>query len=121
MACEKCKGTGLISHPTIPFAYLDCDCQEMIPEKFYKLNPDDFDFPCSDTFRAFYGNEQGSPLPAADMEDRIDNLEAISSESGRVPRRYEGRLEQIQGQVLYLQNKLNEQTLKRKGIKRDSF
>jgi len=42
-----------------------------------------------------------------ELKDRIANLEAISAQPGWVPRQYHDSLQQIQGQVLLLQNKLN--------------
>jgi len=41
------------------------------------------------------------------LEDRIGNLEAISAQPGRVPRAFHDRLQQVQGQVVNIQNKLN--------------
>lgn len=79
-------------------------------------NPKDYDFPMSATFRAWTYQYCEVPDPGyvppqpdvADLEDRIGNLEAISAEPRQIPRRYEDRLEQIQGTVNYLYKKLNE-------------
>ena len=43
-----------------------------------------------------------------ELEDRINNLEAISAEPGQIPRQYQYKIEQLQAKVLYLGNKLNE-------------
>jgi len=43
----------------------------------------------------------------ATLGDRVSNLEEISAMPGQIPRRYEASLEQLQGQVNYLQNALN--------------
>jgi hypothetical protein len=44
---------------------------------------------------------------ASDIEDRLSNLEEISAQSGGIPRAYQESLTQLQGQVVFLQNKLN--------------
>ena len=43
-----------------------------------------------------------------ELSDRINDLEAIGAELGSVPRHYHDRTDQLQGQVTYLQNKVNE-------------
>jgi hypothetical protein len=43
----------------------------------------------------------------AEVKDRIGTLEAISAQPGGIPRHYQDRLEQLQGQVNYLQTALN--------------
>jgi hypothetical protein len=44
----------------------------------------------------------------SDIENRFNNLEAISSQQGNIPRQYHDELQAIKGQVLYLQNKVTE-------------
>lgn len=55
---------------------------------------------------------QGCPnqeeLLTTKLEDRIENIEAISAEAGRVPRRYYDQFKQMGGEIAYLRNKLNE-------------
>ena len=41
------------------------------------------------------------------LQDRVNNLEAISAQPGEVPREYHESLQQLRGQVTFLQNKLN--------------
>lgn len=41
------------------------------------------------------------------LEERISNLEGISATPGRIPREYYDRLQQLQGQLIFIQNKLN--------------
>lgn len=50
-----------------------------------------------------------SPLAPdlSEVEDRIGNLEAISAQPGKIPRQYHNSLQQLQGQVVFLQNALN--------------
>lgn len=43
----------------------------------------------------------------SDLEDRIANLEAISAQTGGIPWQYQNSLTKLQGQVTFLQNKLN--------------
>ena len=38
----------------------------------------------------------------------MDNLEAISSEAGQIPRRYEDKLLQLQGRILHTESKVQE-------------
>jgi len=59
-----------------------------------------------------YRNAFDEPMPAlpepqTELEDRIANLEAISAQPGRLPRAFFDSLQQVQGQVIALQNKLN--------------
>jgi hypothetical protein len=46
--------------------------------------------------------------PVSDIENRLNNLEAISSQQGSIPRQYHDELQGIKGQVLYLQTKVTE-------------
>ena len=41
------------------------------------------------------------------LSDRVGNLEAISAQPGKIPRQYHESLQQLQGQVVFLQNALN--------------
>jgi len=51
---------------------------------------------------------ESSEKMIAGLEDRVGNLEAISAESGRIPRRYYDQFQQMRGEIAYLRNKLNE-------------
>jgi len=121
---NKCDGSGLIplvkNGKVVPYAWLYCDCHPVYglnpePEHYHPVRPEDYDFPMSETFRAWTYEHCGIPDPGyvppradiADLEDRIGNLEAISAEPGQVPRRYHDQLQQLRAQVLYLQNKVN--------------
>jgi hypothetical protein len=42
-----------------------------------------------------------------EVRNQIANLEAISAQPGRIPRQYHDSLQQLQGQVVFLQNALN--------------
>jgi len=45
--------------------------------------------------------------------DRIDDLEAMCSESGSIPRKYIEQVEQTRAQVLFLQKKVEELALRK--------
>jgi len=47
-------------------------------------------------------------IEANDLEDRVDNLEEISSQKGSIPRRYYDELQQLKAGILYFKNKLVE-------------
>ena len=59
--------------------------------------------------------------PLEDLDDRINNLEAISAEPGGIPRRYEDRFKQLQGELVYLRNKIKELTAQKKPRKRSDY
>ena len=69
MPCQKCNGTGRILLKTYRHGFINCDCSEPKYEREYpyQLTPDMFDFPCSDIFRAFYGNE---PIHSPEQEEK---------------------------------------------------
>jgi hypothetical protein len=92
---DKCDGSGLIPAKDkegniIPYAWSHCDCHPQYGvdahEHYQEIRPEDFDFPCSDTFRSYYYHHCGVPDPGSDrpventwvedLEDRIGNLEA---------------------------------------------
>ncbi len=60
--CEKCNGTGLLpfikNGKVIPYAFIDCACKKEMTEHYQPLNGDDFDFPCSYLWRAYYTETQ---------------------------------------------------------------
>ena len=43
----------------------------------------------------------------ATLAERVANLEEISAMPGQIPRRYYDSLQQLQGQLIFIQNKLN--------------
>jgi len=119
--CSICHGTGLIPFKNkegkvIPFAFLDCSCREPMRDHYTALTPSDFDFPVSDTFRGFYherysGNDPAYSPPRPDttaIEDRLSELEDITSLPGAVPHKYEYQLGQIKWQMLHLEKRVIE-------------
>lgn len=81
-----------------------------------RLYPTDPEVACYDPHRKRYLAPlcQGCPQSQAPeeviagLEDRVGNLEAISAEPGRIPRRYYDQFQQIHGEVAYLHNKVHE-------------
>lgn len=81
--CNKCGNTGLLpfekSGKVIPNAFVHCSCHPTYgdnpePERYYPLKPEDFDFPCSASFRGYYQqlcgqlDQQISVLPVTESE-----------------------------------------------------
>ena len=50
----------------------------------------------------------------AELEDRINDLEAMSAEPGSIPQYYFEQMQQLKGQVNFLQGKVNDLSSKRK-------
>lgn len=67
MNCPKCKGTGYMPYlkngKVIPGIRVYCECHQDEPEHYHPVSVDDFDFPCSDTFRGYYHQYCGVPDP----------------------------------------------------------
>jgi hypothetical protein len=43
----------------------------------------------------------------AKLKDDIENLEAITAQPGKLPREYHKQMQELQGQIVFVQNKLN--------------
>lgn len=88
----------------------------------YSVRPEDYDFPMSETFRAWTYQYCGMPDPGyvppqpdiAGLEDRINDLEAILAMPGEVPRHYHDQIQQLKAQVLFLQKKIYEMAARQK-------
>jgi len=66
MACPICNGEQRIplkreDGSIVAFAYVNCTCKEDDPVAYYETKPEDFDFPCSGTFRGYYQEQYGHP------------------------------------------------------------
>lgn len=71
-----------------------------------------------------YRNAHDEPMPIpmqdeakakeTDLEDRIGNLESISAQAGRIPRKYYDEFQQIRGDVANLRNKVAQLTQRRR-------
>ena len=65
MTCELCNGTQLLPFVkegrTIPHAFSDCSCRLEEPERYHEITTNDFDFPCSQSYREFTIEQYGRP------------------------------------------------------------
>jgi len=65
--CPECNHTGLIPFEkdgqVILHAFLDCECREPEMEHYRTIGPEDFDYPLSDTFRAYSYHYSNVPDP----------------------------------------------------------
>lgn len=79
---KKCDGKGLIpfvkDERVIPFAWLYCDCHTIQginpePERYRDIRPEDYDYPLSETFRAWTFEHCGVPDPgySPQLKERI--------------------------------------------------
>jgi len=115
MTC-KCGGSGLVPFVKdgriIPNVWIDCPhCYQQPVEHYQPLTPADFDFPCSDTFRGFsyqYCNQPDPgyipPTPEAPAPKPIHHYHVDISKR---------LLQNIEGQVKYLQGKVIEREKKK--------
>lgn len=121
MTCPKCNN-GLIpfvkNGKVIPHAWIDCGCKETEPERYHRIEPSDFDFPMSDTFRVHsyqYCNQPDPgyipPVPEAPPPQIIEHRHSDMSKQDFA------RLNNLEGQVKYLQGKLTERQTKKQPTK----
>jgi len=54
------------------------------------------------------GCSNASEKETNELADRVSNLEAISAQAGRIPRQYYDRFRQMQGELAFLRNRVNE-------------
>jgi len=54
------------------------------------------------------GCSNASEKEISELSDRVGNLEAISAQPGRIPRQYYDRFRQMQGELAYLRNRVDE-------------
>ena len=119
--CKKCNSTGLLPFikdgKVIPHVHLHCECRIEADSQYHytPLKPDDYDFPMADSFRAMSYRDCGVQDPGyvppqpdlEDLEDRINDLEAISAQPGSVPQYYHDRTNQLQNRINRVQNALS--------------
>lgn len=48
----------------------------------------------------------------SELHDRLNDLEAMAAEPGRIPRRYYEQFQQIRGEIAFLRNKIEERRTK---------
>lgn len=71
-----------------------------------------------------YIEEMAMNVPICDttpLEDRISSLEEISTQPGKIPREYYRRLQELRGQVIFLQNKVNELVEGKQRVKKPGY
>ncbi len=65
MTCQYCNDTKLVPFikdgKTISNTFLDCICKVDEPEQYHEITVDNFDFPCSQSFREFTFEQYGRP------------------------------------------------------------
>ena len=63
--CNLCHDTGRMPMKGYKHGFYNCPCKPSPPERFIELNPSDFDFPMSSTFRGasfdYCGNKDPTP------------------------------------------------------------
>ena len=66
--CDKCNGSGFMPFvkdgKEIPHMRVHCDCVMPMRSVYSEIKASDFNFPCSDTFRAYYEVEYRGYDPA---------------------------------------------------------
>lgn len=110
MSCPKCGGSGLLPFEkngrVIPNAWLDClECKRIESEHYRESTPDDFDFPCSDSFREFFSERVDNPRheEAATFE-----REEQAPTPEKTPGASQYRLDQLQGNLISLRDILKQ-------------
>ena len=73
-----------------------------------------------------YANAYDNPMPLPqpdtnEIEDRVANLEAISAQPGRIPRRYYDEFQQIRGEMAHLHQKIAERSTKQKATIKSGY
>ena len=106
--CSICHGTGLLPFTkhgvAIPHAFVDCTCKKNEQGSFREKRPEDFDFPCSDTFRGFSFEQCGLPDPGYTPEaSAFERVEQASTRNVD-----DQRLDHLQGQLVALRDTLGD-------------
>lgn len=106
---KKCDGSGLIpfvkNGRTVPFAWVHCECRED-KEPYQSHRIEDFDFPMSDSFRGYSFQYCGETDPGYMQRDITDEELMPIKEVIKEEISYK-QLDSIRGQLIYIQNKLN--------------
>lgn len=110
--CEKCNHTGLLpfvkNGKVVPNAFLDCSCRKLEQEQYITIKPEDFDFPCSYVWRAYYEETiYGRYLPALEVQDFPEKTEPHFVDTEWTKRQWD-KLNQLKGEVRHLSSKVNE-------------
>ena len=116
--CEKCNHTGLLpfmkGDRIIPNVMLDCECKirEDKREHYSELKPDDFDFPCSDTFRGYYHEQYGNAHDQMIERDFKQPKPVVAKEPVSQPwdKRQNYQIDQMRAELMNIKHKLAEMT-----------
>ena len=123
---NKCDGSGLIQFKkngkVIPYCWSHCDCHPVYglnpkPEHYRDVQLEDYDFPCSSTFRAYSHQYCGVADPGSDASQSVynRNLEEEKPQviehihrHGDMSKQEFDLLQQTARKATYLEKKLNE-------------
>uniref|UniRef100_A0A6M3IQL1 Uncharacterized protein n=1 Tax=viral metagenome TaxID=1070528 RepID=A0A6M3IQL1_9ZZZZ len=107
--CPICHGGGLIPFKNRSDAWLDCSCKQPEPERYHQIDASDFDYPCSDTFRAHTYQHTNQPDPGYIAPQPIaPPPQVIEHRHSDMSKQDYALLRNLEGQVKYLQTKLAE-------------
>ena len=124
--CEKCKGEELLPFikdgKVISHAFVYCECRKEL-EPYYPLTPEDFDFPCSYDYRAYYEKTLwGRDLPP--LEPHIDQPLSEPQHTEELPFKVRGltykerdEINQLKLLCIHTQNKVNTLLGKKRKLK----
>ena len=128
--CSKCDGTGLL--PLIKpdgtisrYAKVFCECHEDEPSHDYcgELNPSDFDFAMSDSFRGFSYQYCGQPDPGytpREVKQEPQVVEHIHRHSS-IGRQEFAKLQDMSNEIKYLRKRLTELQTRKQGTKKKRY
>ena len=123
MTCSICHGSGLIPFKDRRDTWVDCSCKETPGEYYHQPEPSDFDFPVSDTFRAYSYQYCNRPdpgyIPPEPQAPPPQVTEVIHRHSNMSQNEY-ALLRNLEGQAKYLQGKLMERQA-RKQVKTSGY
>ena len=74
------------------------------------MRPEDYDFPMSDTFRAWSYDYCGVSDPAntevAELRQQVEELQSLITTPSKLPKKYQEEIDQLKGELAYTRNKL---------------
>lgn len=112
--CEKCNHTGLLpiirNGRVVPNCFSICECRRKLEEEdTYRPppKPEDFDFPMSDSFRAFTYEYCGRPDPGYVPPQRDTEVTPVYADMAWTKRQWD-KVQQLEGKINHLENKVIE-------------
>jgi len=110
--CPICHGRGFVPYvkdgKVIEGIRVDCFCREG-KEYYQPIAPIDFDFACSGSFRGYYHERYGGSDPAyVPPAPEAPPVQVIEHRHSDMSKREFARLENLEGQLKYLQGKIEE-------------